>query len=286
MRRGIEAEFPQRVVSRSSGSRTVAPGDLGAAAFGAHHSPNHPREHYSGAHSGQPHRARQAVAVDRSRAMSLETPSPRFAQNQANCARYFADLRSVLRLTPHQAADHVVTHAETIAALEAGHVWLLPPWPETARVVMAYAAMAGIDGRPVLSAIADMLQEIETSRAAGGALPPPSTGRAQHAFPVDRILRAGNAIAHTAARLPREAIAQVRQRPDRAFYAVSFPLAILLVVLNSSLLGPLEKPLSRMTAGIKGYFQVEFAPVRDGFRWIEVDDPRSRRADQLPVEHR
>jgi len=26
---------------------------------------------------------------------------------------------------------------------------------------------------------------------------------------------------------------------------------------------------------------VQFAPVREGLRWIEVDDPRRRRADKL-----
>ena len=214
-------------------------------------------------------------------------PSPAFVHNQVNCARFFIDVRRLLGVTPHQAAVELVTRVETIEALENGQIGLLPPWPETARVVMAYAAWAGIDGRPVLSVIADLMREYRSHQHV--ALKPAPV----HTVPrlqVDRIRRAGNAIAHGAIRLPREAIRQVRQRPDRAFYALSFPLAVLIIVLNTSALqaslNHLPRPVVSVATGVKSYFQVAFAPVREGFKWIEVDDPRKRRGDKLPVEHR
>jgi len=109
-------------------------------------------------------------------------------------------------------------------------------------------------------------------------------------LPVERIRRAGNAIAHGAARLPREALAQVRKRPDRAFYAVSFPLVLLVVAANTTFLATplavLTKPVASAAQGIKTYYQERFAPVREGFKWIEADDPRDRRGDKLPVEPR
>lgn len=229
--------------------------------------------------------------------------SPAFAHNQLNCARFFADLRRVLGATPQQVAAQLVTRVETIEALERGEIAHLPPWPETARVVMAYAASGGIDGRPVLSAIAEMLREWEVRRSQSAPpvqafLPPPQyQSQAQNAaprlsprLPVERIRRAGNAIAHGAARLPREALAQVRKRPDRAFYAVSFPLVLLVVAANTSLLATplavLTKPVASAAQGVKTYYQERFAPVREGFKWIETDDPRERRGDKLPVEPR
>jgi hypothetical protein len=226
----------------------------------------------------------QALAVQ---AASGEQSS--FAQNQANCARFFCDLRRVLKVSQHQVAAEVVTHVETIQALEAGNVGMLPPWPETARVVMAYAALVNIDGRPVLSAIANMLHEYHEHRALIVPAPAVRLAARQPAHPqlqhvqVDRIRRAGTAIAHGAIRLPREAIKQVRKRPDRAFYAVSFPLGLMLLLLNSSML---PRPIVRLAESVKTYFQVHFAPVHDGLRWIDVDNPRSRRGDKLPVEHR
>lgn len=230
------------------------------------------------------------------------SPSVTFAHNQINCARFFCDLRRVLDVSSHQAAGHLVARAETIEALERGDITRLPPWPETARVVMAYAAWAGIDGRPVLAAIAEMMREIDAHGQPHLQLAPPR--QAAHRgpqrlgpqrlhverLPVERIRRAGTAIAHGAVQLPRQALAQVRRRPDRAFYAVSFPLVLIVVAMNTSFLAaPLSavaEPAVHAVKGVKSYFQERFAPVREGFRWIEVDDPRQRRGDKLPVEPR
>ncbi len=237
-------------------------------------------------------------------APGLPYVSPAFAHNQVNCARFFADMRRVLGVSQQQVAGQLVTRVETIDALERADISQLPPWPETARVVMAYAAAAGIDGRPVLSAIAEMMREWDAVHGQRAQtvelLPPPphlpqpqpqhKMGRLPSRLPVDRFRRAGNAIAHGAARLPREALAQVRRRPDRAFYAVSFPLVLLVVAANTTLLatplGFLTRPVASAAQGVKAYYQERFAPVREGFKWIEVDDPRDRRGDKLPVEPR
>ena len=61
-------------------------------------------------------------------------------------ARFFIDLRQALRLTLPQAAHYVQVHPEVIETLETGQIEFLPPWAETARIVLTYPSMAGVDG--------------------------------------------------------------------------------------------------------------------------------------------
>ena len=222
-----------------------------------------------------PHRGQLARNEQRA---PVRAPSETSAQIRANIARFFVDLRRVLRLSPHQVSAHLLTRTETIEALESGLVEYLPPWPDTARIVMAYAAMAGIDGRPVLAAITGQIQiaaAMASEPASPGRLLPPRTHSNQ-------LRRAGIVIANSAKRLPQ----QVRERPERAFYAVSLPLGLLLLALNSSVLSHVAGPAISLTHKVSQVFHVYFAPVRDGHRWIEVDEPKSRRGDKLRTAER
>jgi hypothetical protein len=56
-----------------------------------------------------------------------------------------------------------------------------------------------------------------------------------------------------------------------------------LVMLHTSVFALVAKPFSAAVSSVSVYFQVHFAPVRDGLRYIEVDDPRSRRGDKLRI---
>jgi hypothetical protein len=196
-------------------------------------------------------------------------------QWRSNISRLFFDLRNALRITPHQAAAHLLTAPDVIAALETGQFEMLPKWPETARIVMAYTALAGIDGRPVLGALADVLRN---SAAVAQA-------QQTQRVPGQRLRQAGTAFANGAKKLPGDAIRKARERPDRAFYAVSMPLGFVLLMLNTSALQAafdhVPRPVARMAGSVRQFFQVQFAPVHEGMRWIEVDDPRRRRGDKL-----
>ena len=113
-------------------------------------------------------------------------PMAASAQTRSNISRLFWDLRNALRLTPHQAAAQLLTRVDTIEALETGQFELLPQGPEMARIIMTYTGMAGIDGRPVLAALADVLRD-----AANRVQPP----RQQ---PSQRLRQAGTAFANSA----------------------------------------------------------------------------------------
>lgn len=220
-------------------------------------------------------------------------------------ARFFRDLRLSLHITPPQAAYTLRTSEATIAALESADVLQLPPWAETQRIISEYTALARIDSRAVIMVVADLTREALRAEHPSGsdprpqqALPPPaaravsspvsspagSPAQRRRAAPLIRI--ATEKIATEARRLPQHAIRKFAKRPDRAFYAVSLPLALLFVVLNGSVQDTVAKPFKSAVNWVSGSMQQAFPRVRDGFTWIEVSDPRSRRADKLPPASR
>jgi hypothetical protein len=199
------------------------------------------------------------------------------SDNRALIARFFIDLRRALRLTLPQAAQYVQVRPEVVEALESGQVEFLPPWPETAHVVMSYAAMAGVDGRPVLNAIGGLLAEFSQSASTGQQFTRYASQAGGH------FMRAGSALANGAKRLPQDAMHQMRKRPQRALYALSLPLGLVLLTLHTSVFDVVAKPFGSSVRWVSTYFQEHFAPVHDGLRYIEVDDPRSRRADKLQI---
>jgi hypothetical protein len=233
-----------------------------------------------GVGAGFPHHddRRRVTRGDARTAEPVLAPASASAQARLNIAKLFWDLRTALRVTPHQLAAHILTRVEVIEALETGQFEFLPQWPETARIVMAYTALAGIDGRPVLAALADVMR---AAQAAAQPVRQNSTRSVQ----VERLRQAGTAFANGAKRLPAGAIKQVRERPERAFYAVSMPLAAVFMLLNTSALQAafdhIPRPVASLAHSVRQYFQVNFAPVHEGLRWIEVDDPRRRRGDKL-----
>lgn len=265
--------------------------------------PHHDR--YSGVHAAHvpaaPHGLAHKSASAHSNANAYRSPDAA----RANIARLFHDLRTALRVTPQQLALHLQTNPSTLLALEYGDFEHLPVWSETSRVVVAYTALAGIDGRPVLAALADTIRRsanvpllaapsqpreltpLPQQRTAPTAAsrPPSAPSQSSHVPPVRKIFAAGSALANGARRFPAGALQQVRERPQRAFYAVSLPLGIVLLLLNTSALeaafSNVPRPVARVAHDVRSYFQVQFAPVREGLRWIEVDDPRRRRSDKL-----
>ena len=213
---------------------------------------------------------------------------PQIAESRALIGQFFIDLRRALRLTLPQAAEYLQVRPEVIEALETGHVEYLPDWADTSAIVMTYTSMAGINGRPALNAIGQLISYLSSfapvqSLPAASDYPPaqvqaqaysPPRARAQpfpHSQPSPRseprsrsanpataprdrqsgrqgsvqagnFMRAGSAIANGAKRLPQEALDQFRRRPQRALYAVSLPLGLMLLMLHSSIFETVSEP--------------------------------------------
>jgi hypothetical protein len=194
-------------------------------------------------------------------------------------ARFFMDLRRALRLTLPQAAYYLKVPTSVVEALETGQVEYLPPWPQTVQIVMGYTSMAGVDGRPVVNAVGNLLVMLQQAAAEEPEAQQPGNNSAQ---PAGHFLRAGSAIASGARRLPMDAMHQIRERPQRALYALSLPLFVLLF-FHASIFQVVAQPFSMAVDHVSVYFQEHFAPVKDGLRWIDVNDPRSRRTDKLRI---
>jgi hypothetical protein len=71
----------------------------------------------------------------------------------------------------------------------------------------------------------------------------------------------------------------------RMLIVVTVPITLILLVTQTAVLeaavSQLPPSVARMVRGAQNYVIVQFAPVRDGLRWIDVPDPRTRRADKL-----
>ena len=212
-----------------------------------------------------------------------QNPAQHDADVRPTIARFFRDLRGVLGITPHQAAAQLLTHADVIHALEACDIGHLPTWQETNRIVMAYAGWARIDGRPVLAALAGLIRQTAARRQ----VTPANAARPPSAVASERFRRAGTVLKEGAKRLPKDAYQQARHQPARTLYAVSLPVGVLVVLMNTSILqtalAHLPGPLKLFSHRIEAFVATQFAPVHEGYRWIAVDDPRSRRADRLPT---
>jgi hypothetical protein len=184
---------------------------------------------------------------------------------------FFRDLRRNFRLSQPDVARRLSTHIDIIAALEAGDVRNLPPWPETCRIVRTYTGYAGLDPRPVLR----LIEILQTS--AGRAPTPPQD------YP-----DAGDGVLNAAGDVMRTAWAGSFGRAVRLLVLTSIPVALVLLVTQTSVLeaavSNLPSPVARIVRGAQNFIIVQMAPVRDGLRWIDVPDPRTRRADKLPTK--
>ena len=208
-------------------------------------------------------------------------------------ARFFQDLRRALDISQLQAAKRVATRIDIIAALEVGKVRALPPWPETCRIVRAYTGLAGLDARPVLRSLEMVLTmqvhapEPESRRGPPRlALPAPSkrsdpdrrtVATPAMAGPGEPALGVGDRL--------RDFWEGRAARAARALFAVTVPVALVVLITQTSVLeaavSKLPPSVARIVRGAQNYVIVQLAPVRDGLRWIDVPDPRTRRSDKL-----
>lgn len=256
---------------------------------------------------------------------STAPPCP-VSTEAAELARLFTDVRRVLGISRDDLARALATPVNTVAALETGHVDTLPPWPEVARVVTALLQPLRIDPRPVLQSLAHEIGSVHAAslrQSAGvGTFPPrphapqPVQQRPGSAAPTDSddgrsaassyrrlraVLRAARpsnlrgVIARRAGPAVRSASrrvgARLRRKSSRRLLLIAgLPLLLLAVSWQSNVVAAttavMPPPMARAVTRMHEYLRLQLAPVRDGLRWIEVDDPRSRRGDKLQTSRR
>jgi hypothetical protein len=192
----------------------------------------------------------------------------------------FRNMRLTMKVSRETIARRLATTPSIIETFEAGAVSALPHWKETNRIVMAYCQILRMDPEPILWHLRGQLQAL-ASQVRSAKVAPPSqytTGR-----PAARS-QPGPRSARSETRSPR------RRRRARALFALSAPLALAVVVVYLAQMAP--QPVYRVIglmpdamgqvvrSGLDYLVQLS-APRREGLRWIEVSDPRVRKADKL-----
>jgi len=227
------------------------------------------RQHANQRHPG----ARASASISRWEA-------PGAVQLAPEVGRFFQDVRKIFRLSREQVARNLATRADIIAALEAGDVSALPPWPETCRIVRMYAGSARLDPRPVLHSLETLIEQNRQGAAA------------QSQSLIARLRQRIALVLAVLNRTPSRTISAgpvvrnwvTRRRSGLALFAVALPIALVVMLTQTTVLDAavsrLPAPVARMVRGAQDFVTLQLAPVRDGLRWIEVDDPRTRRGDK------
>jgi len=255
-----------------------------------------------------------APSTHRQAASTARSPFPA----NPELGRFFIELRRALGISALQVATRLGTSERMVLALEAGYLGDLPPWPETVRIVSTYAQQAGIDPRPVLHVIANDLTRAATAVNRSTSAPAQrhpataqswSAGRPAEAAdqPVRtrripglvrltnlafRVRRGVTSLKLTSERpgSPAGVIGRRAKPRLKTLLAIATPAALWIFASETGILyrgaAHLPAPIARAARPVQDFLLLTFAPVRDGHRWIEVDDPRSRRAARLPVRQR
>jgi hypothetical protein len=239
----------------------------------------------------------------------FQAPQASYQSARAEIGALFRDLRRLLGLSLPDLANRLGTRLDVVAGLELGEVDRLPPWPETMRVVIAYTSLAQIDPRPVLGTIRQEMVNRSTV-----AIPEARRRQSLDSFArataaaTSRVLSGTRSVA-SAALLARRAIAQSWVQSEaadlddlRSGAWLGRTGIVVLLLLSLSLgtylvrsagmegaLADLKAPVARLVDKAHTYIMQQTAGAAGGERqlkWVEVDDPRSRRSDRLQSDPR
>jgi DNA-binding XRE family transcriptional regulator len=200
-----------------------------------------------------------------------EPPSP---SGDAQLAHLFRNMRAATRLTRAAIAQRLATTPATIEDLEMGAVTALPHWRETVRIVRTYCEMLRLDPEPLLWRIQQLLRAGETpsTRPTRPSGPPPPGPRKER---------------------PQARASRRSRRGARKVLWLAAPPAVVgaLLYLASTVPGPFYRAIPLLPAAWEGparawldAFVLYSAPRRDGFKWVDVGDPRLRKVDKLPTK--
>jgi hypothetical protein len=200
-------------------------------------------------------------------------------------AQVFRNMRAALKISRETLSRRLATTPPIIDSFEAGAITALPRWNETVRIVKGYCELLRLDPEPILWRVRNQMEAVTNSARPAPPPTPPRPSRDGSGWSRPPAMQHADA---SDAR-PR------RRRKIRALFALSAPVALAagLIYLTQTMPGPVyaavgflpEQVAIPMRAGLD--FLILFnAPSRDGLRWIEVADPRVRKADKLHTGER
>lgn len=214
----------------------------------------------------------------------------RHAEARVEVMRLLRGIRVAQGLSEAVLAARLGTSQRLIIALEKGDLANLPDWSEIHRIVDRWVAGAGLDPRPALGSLATALE----GYVAPGSPNPTAKSEPSAGF-VGATLRKLKASAvgvdgAKSARKPFRLSLKFGLPPSRvarwttvALIAAAIGTTATQTSVVAGALSKLPAPAERAVRTISDYFAVRFAPLYEGHRWINVEDPRSRRGDKLRI---
>ena len=214
-------------------------------------------------------------------------------------AQIFRSMRLTMKVSRETIARRLATTTACVDSFEAGAVSALPHGKETDRIVRGYCELLRVDPQPILWRIRSHMQALASQARAPAPTPPsrapvPTTaGRA--AARSQPVAASEGAKSERTQGERTKTGAPRRRRRARALFALSAPVALLAALVYLAHAAP--KPMYRAAALLPGpiegvvragldYLVLLTAPRLEGLRWIEVGDPRVRKADKLQTNAR
>ena len=250
-----------------------------ASAHGSNDQIARPRSrHAVSRHSGQP--IQSAPAYAQSHPISQESNQTLIepVRRDEELAVLFQQMRQVTAVDRTALASHLHTTAGVLCTFEAGEIDSFPPWAETVRIVTTLTKLVGIDSEPILERIAKHAHE-------------PSE-ISQFTQPISQEILQQEAPAQ-----PEKTERKKPKKQNLIIPALKFALpsgraiavaAIPFAMAFAFMLAPSLDKQSSLSGPLGNYARAGWEmllwssnSVRDGLRWIETDDPRSRKADKL-----
>jgi len=218
--------------------------------------------------------------------MSADLPAGRDEQ----IALIFRNMRLAMKVPRETIARRLATSAECVDNFEAGAVSALPHAKETDRIVRGYCELLRLDPEPILWRIRSHLDALADAARAAAAMPLPSANAPTSSV---RSVRQASG-AKTGGRCRSEGSTNRSPSPfrrrTRALFALSAPIALLAALVYVAHAAPrpvyrfialLPDPAGPAVRATLDYLVLLTAPRREGLWWIEVSDPRLRKADKL-----
>jgi helix-turn-helix protein len=206
----------------------------------------------------------------------------------AQLGQIFRNMRLAMKVSRETIARRLATSTVCVDNFEAGAVAALPHAKETDRIVRGYCELLRLDPEPILWRIRSGMQALTEQARAGQPMPLPA---AIVPTTASRSGRRSQPVTHRRPTTGERSTPQFAQRRrTRALFALSAPVALLAALVYVAHAAPrpvyraialLPRPAGQGVRAVLDYVVLLTAPRREGLRWIEIGDPRLRKADKL-----
>jgi hypothetical protein len=205
----------------------------------------------------------------------------------AQLGQIFRNMRLAMKVSRETIARRLATNTVCVDNFEAGAVAALPHAKETDRIVRGYCELLRLNPEPILWRIRSRMQSLADEARATAPMPLPA---AIVPTTASRSVRGSQPTTQRRTRTERSATPSAHRRRTRALFALSAPVALLAALVYVAHAAPrpmyraialLPRPAGHAVRAVLDYVVLLTAPRREGLRWIEVSDPRLRKADKL-----